>query len=558
MNRKVYSYLRFSAAKQADGASIARQTEYARKWAADHGYALDNALSMRDEGLSAYHQKHVKTGALGVFLEAVNAGTIPAGSVLIVEGLDRLSRAEPMLAQAQLTQIINAGLTVVTAGDGKSYSRESLKATPMDMIYSLLVMIRAHEESETKSKRVKDAAIRAARAWQSGKRVPVPGGRVPQWVCKEGAEYVIIPELAEAMRETVRLYIEGYGAVRILGILKSKGLPPVCLDRSNNIDALLRNQSYLLIGAKVITFGGESFTLEKYYPAIISDDDHNRLIVETAKRKQRPHTGAGKSVVPNLFTGQGICTCGACGELLVSSNRALKDSKGESYIYRRVRCPSCERNGQDAYGQSTSSCPVENLEAAIFDYCSDQLNLNALVAVDNPAGELQKEQTALLSRITQAESKLSRIAEIALEGDGKIPEILIRQMQSLEQQLAADKAREQQLAAEVAVKLNTEIVHASEWSELRAAFLAQDIDARTKARKLFSDTFSGITVNFRATHPATGASAVGLILTSKTGESRLLVIDRKSGAMLEAVKVEKLADNAAVTAVRVSTLATRH
>jgi len=53
---------------------------------------------MRDEGLSAYHQKHIKSGALGVFLEAILAGKIPAGSVLIVEGLDRLSRAEPLLA----------------------------------------------------------------------------------------------------------------------------------------------------------------------------------------------------------------------------------------------------------------------------------------------------------------------------------------------------------------------------------------------------------------------------------------------------------------------------
>lgn len=51
---------------------------------------------MRDAGLSAFHQKHIKNGALGVFLEAVNAGSIPVGSVLIVEGLDRLSHAEPI------------------------------------------------------------------------------------------------------------------------------------------------------------------------------------------------------------------------------------------------------------------------------------------------------------------------------------------------------------------------------------------------------------------------------------------------------------------------------
>lgn len=74
--------------------------------------------------------------------------------MLIVEGLDRLSRAEPILAQAQLAQIINAGVTVITAGDSRECSRETLKANPMDLVYSLRVMIHAHKESATKSKRV--------------------------------------------------------------------------------------------------------------------------------------------------------------------------------------------------------------------------------------------------------------------------------------------------------------------------------------------------------------------------------------------------------------------
>src|SRR5574337_1954036 len=65
---RVYSYLRFSDPRQAAGSSADRQTEYARRWAAERGLVLDEALSMRDEGLSAYHQKHVKQGALGVRL----------------------------------------------------------------------------------------------------------------------------------------------------------------------------------------------------------------------------------------------------------------------------------------------------------------------------------------------------------------------------------------------------------------------------------------------------------------------------------------------------------
>lgn len=163
--RKVYSYLRFSDPRQALGNSADRQLQYAQRWAEANGLVLDESLSLRDEGLSAYHQCHVKQGALGVFLRAVEDGRINDGSVLIVEGLDRLSRAEPIQAQAQLAQIINAGITVVTASDGREYNRAGLKAQPMDLVYSLLVMIRAHEESDTKSKRVKAAIRRQCEGW---------------------------------------------------------------------------------------------------------------------------------------------------------------------------------------------------------------------------------------------------------------------------------------------------------------------------------------------------------------------------------------------------------
>ena len=66
---KVFSYLRFSDPKQAMGHSAERQAEYARVWAGERGLLLDESLSLRDEGLSAFHQKHVKQGALGVFLQ---------------------------------------------------------------------------------------------------------------------------------------------------------------------------------------------------------------------------------------------------------------------------------------------------------------------------------------------------------------------------------------------------------------------------------------------------------------------------------------------------------
>ena len=89
MGARVYSYIRFSDARQAAGHSSERQGEFAARWAAQHGLQLDDQLTMRDEGLSAYHQRHITQGALGVFLAAVQAGQVPPGSVLVV-GVDSL------------------------------------------------------------------------------------------------------------------------------------------------------------------------------------------------------------------------------------------------------------------------------------------------------------------------------------------------------------------------------------------------------------------------------------------------------------------------------------
>ncbi|WP_267105261.1 recombinase family protein [Xanthomonas sacchari] len=92
---RVYSCLRFFDPKQATGSSVDRQLDYAKRWAAERGMTLDSELSMQDACLSAYHQRHVTKGAFGVFLAAIDEGRIPSGSVLVVEGLDRLSRAVP-------------------------------------------------------------------------------------------------------------------------------------------------------------------------------------------------------------------------------------------------------------------------------------------------------------------------------------------------------------------------------------------------------------------------------------------------------------------------------
>lgn len=528
---KVYSYLRFSAAKQAAGASAARQSEYARRWAEDQGMILDDTLSMRDEGLSAYHQKHIKNGALGIFLEAINTGKIPTGSVLIVEGLDRLSRAEPALAQAQLHQIISAGITVVTASDGKRYNRESQKSDPMSMIYSLLIMIRAHEESETKSKRVADSLRRKCEAWVAGKyRGKISCGADPSWVRWVDGRFELIPELAEAIRLAVSMFCEGNGALRILRELDSRRMQITGSRQLGNINQLLTAKQHLFLGDRIVTASGADYRLEGYYPALLTAEEHNRLVVATTQRKAAPHRFSTKGAIPSIVTGVGITVCGDCGGAIVARNAKHKDCKGE--VHRRTVCLRCQA------GLRSGSCAATWLENALFDFCSDQFNLDAITSPGGESAELLSERAQLVTRIADIDAKIAKLVDAALDGD--LPQALIKRMHDMETELVQTKQREQQVAAELsAAKSGATVASAELWEQLRSASLNLDYDSRIKVRQLVRDTFSRIVVHYSGALPTTPERCVDVLLVAKNGARRLLTISRKSGGVVRGLERPK-------------------
>ncbi len=178
MNKLAYSYLRFSTPEQAGGDSDRRQLDLARTYAARHGLVLDAGLSFRNLGMSAFHGRTVRKGALRAFLDAVELGLVPRGSHLLVESLDRLSRDRVLLAQSLFLRIVEAGITIVTLIDDRGYSAESLNRSPMDLIVSLVGMMRANKESVTKS-----ARLRAVWARKRAELGTTPAtGRCPGWL----------------------------------------------------------------------------------------------------------------------------------------------------------------------------------------------------------------------------------------------------------------------------------------------------------------------------------------------------------------------------------------
>lgn len=93
------SYIGFSSKRQKTGNSLRRQTELSRNYAAKNGLILDDALSFRDLGVSAYTKANVEKGVPGKFLDAVNSGIVPSGAYLLVESFDRLSRSQVIDAE---------------------------------------------------------------------------------------------------------------------------------------------------------------------------------------------------------------------------------------------------------------------------------------------------------------------------------------------------------------------------------------------------------------------------------------------------------------------------
>ena len=525
MDGLVYSYMRFSDPRQAAGHSSQRQMDFAARWAAEKGLRLDESLTLRDEGLSAYHQHHVKSGALGLFLAAVEAGRVPAGSVLVVEGLDRLSRAEPIQAQAQLAQIINAGITVVTASDGKEYSRERLKANPMDLVYSLLVMIRAHEESDTKSKRVTASIRRACEGWMAGTyRGLIRNGQDPVWLDLVDGAWHIIPSRAEAVRAGLDLYRRGYGAGKIVQALHARGLS-ITGGGAQSLQIYRLINQRALVGEKELTLGGEAYALPGYYPALLTPAEWTDLQALRTGRGRR----TAKGPVPHILTGMGITLCGYCGRALVGQNIGTRKRQEDGRIHdghRRLHCTSNSHGGGCAVAGSTSVAPIER---ALMAYCSDLVNLQALYGADRAAGPRAALATAR-EQLATITTQLERLTDamLASAADG-VPATFARRARELEAEQARVQAAMTSAERELTASARTDLTGAdAAWRALAAGVESQDVDARLQTRQLVADTFERIVIYHHGIRPDESAKGqLDVMLLAKGGTARVLRIDAR-------------------------------
>jgi DNA invertase Pin-like site-specific DNA recombinase len=327
MANVAFSYLRFSTPEQSSGDSHRRQVAMADKYAADHHLTLDRSLSFRDLGVSAYRGKNAKEGSLRAFLDAIEHNLVPPNSFLLVESLDRLSRDRILAAQGLFLQIVQAGVTIVTLVDQRSYSLESLNQNPLDLIISLVSMMRANEESELKSRR-----IRAAFGVKREQLTVTPwSARCPGWLRldKQLNKFVIIEERAEIVRGIYRDALAGVGHPTIVRRLNEDRVP--LFGHGNQRGkiwqiTLIRHwlRTPTVIGTHIpyhseyvdgVRHVHPQTPIENYYPAIIEKADWDRVQEKRAAWSAYHRNNVPKTGRANLLAG--LARCSFCDRRMV-------------------------------------------------------------------------------------------------------------------------------------------------------------------------------------------------------------------------------------------------
>lgn len=338
-----YSYLRFSSPEQMRGDSFRRQTELSQKYADEHGLQLDQSLTFHDLGVSAFRGKNVDEGALGAFLQAVDEGYVPAGSVLLVESLDRLSRDKVWNAVNRLADILKRDITVVTLQDRREYTVKSLDNIS-ELLVSLLYMSRAHEESATKSKRVRAAwGNKRKRAATEGHKLTA---RCPAWLRlnRQTGTFEVIEERADLVRRIFRMALDGIGKVAICHRLNAEEVPT--FGRSHGwhesyVRKILDNEAVVgrfqpmktqvdpATGKSVRVPDGEP--IDDYFPSVI--DRPSFLKVRAMRQTHAVPGGRRGKCYSNLFTGLAVCSsCGSPMHYIHKGNNKKKHTQGGDYL----------------------------------------------------------------------------------------------------------------------------------------------------------------------------------------------------------------------------------
>jgi DNA invertase Pin-like site-specific DNA recombinase len=539
----LYSYIRFSTIEQAKGQSLNRQMNYAKEVALEKGLELDDSLTMRDLGLSAFHGNNIKKGALGLFLDAIEQGRIPVGSILVIESLDRISRAAPLESQGVIAQIINADITVITAVDRKEYNKESIKQNPMDLIYIILTLIRANEESEIKSIRVRSAITKQCNDWLSGKRgFRVKCGKAPSWVKWDDdlKLFIFVPREKEIMLRKIALYKMGLGGLKIAALLNEEFGPGTVHHTGANVYKEVKRHS--LHGELHVQVGATEYVLSGYYPKLLSLSDFELLLVDSSKRGAIKYT----QKFVTILSGIGVFKCGCCGKSVGSHviyrGKSLEDVPDS---HKRYGCVEAKRKN-NCNMKTVQAGMVEN---AVVLFCQDKVNLQRILLNGGDRESLNIEEVKLKHRLAEIEENINSLTNTLMLLKDEPPLAIAKKISMLESEskdISNKLVKNNNKIAKIDNSFRDEVT--DRWLNLTKNLSTLNNEERLSIRLLVKDTFKSITllVDHNPSMDLVGLDSFivqrlmckdhvnffDLVLEFHNGKKRLLRLDKGSGFLL--------------------------
>lgn len=424
---KAYSYIRFSTTDQVKGDSLRRQIELSNNYAAKHNLIIDDSINLRDLGVSAYDRSNITKGALGRFLDLVSAGKIEKGSFLLIESLDRLSRAQVIDALEVFLSIINAGIKIVTLADEITYCRETLGGNYQNLMLSIFIMSRASEESAIKSHRIR-ASWENKRKSIGTKRFT---SRCPYWLrpTKDANGFEFIDENVQIVKRILSMAKNGMGNTHITKVLNQERVKPFSKKsdgwQPSYIQKVLRSPA--LYGEFQLKMKRENEeipigdVIPDYYPSVISKDEWLLINSRREHRTSRGGVSKGKSL-SNLFSG--LLICGHCGGPITMGAHSTKEVGGKLVERKYVGCSRARRG----LGCKHLTWSYRNLEKEILTFCK---SIDFLEAIDkastpqNKVEDLQKRRLLNKDIIHNNQKKIQNLIE-AIELGNASPTVIER------------------------------------------------------------------------------------------------------------------------------------
>jgi hypothetical protein len=393
-----------------------------------------------------------------------------------VESLDRLSRQTARKALRTLESIVEEGIVVVTLGDGREYTQASLDQDPLSLLMSLFVFIRSHEESLTKSRRLK-AAWSAKRAKAVADKVPMTA-KTPAWIESKANKLRLIPERAKVVRRVYRETLRGSSPWQIATALNKEGVPAFGTGRHwhrSYVIKLLANPAAM--GDAVLRSykdGRHSermpmATVTGYFPAVVTAQQWRR--VQDMRTSRQPKV-TSKGITSLLA---GLALCPVCGGRTTTSN------KGDGWLY--LVCAAA-KVGACTY----KAIRYGDVEQALLERWEELLDLAP--SGSKEGRELDRQLEDVQAGMEGNDAAIEAMVE-AME-TGRRPVAAVGRLAELEAEREQLKAKESELIAKHAA-LAPDVVSA----KIRAARAAFEAMNRPAINAALRQLLSGVVVDHR-------------------------------------------------------------